>query len=309
MTETESETEFVRLSEEKLRRHHITLLEAISNQAARYNNKQLARILGNSESTVSEHLDNLTQSGYIEKKTDGINNYYELRRRGENVLRSVGDDFELDDRGHDVLYTFPIHRTTKEGFDETEFLVNKDMSGWGKQLTRQEESEVVVQINAGSSVTILVREVWANSPEAAAMFSYVVAERAVLHLIEDNSGLVVGTDGSGSVSPCRVSRQSHAITNETFAEVCAEFNISFSGAETEGRFEVDQSHGTPEIEFVHPDYAQQDFKRYKQLILGVLKGNISLTALRWLSENLEKLKKLTALDVESLEEDYGGQTV
>jgi DNA-binding MarR family transcriptional regulator len=284
MSKTESEPELRELPENKLREHHISLLEAISNHEIYLNNKQLAEIVDRAESTVSRHLANLSEANYISKKSDGVNNFYELKQRGENVLRSGGNEFELIDRGHGLMYTFPIKRAPKEGFDRQKFRVNENMSNWNWQLTRDYGSNAVAYINGEKSVSVMIKSVNGRSSEDVVLIGYFIAEDIIRELVQENPGLAIGEEFEGRLYPCEISKQSHAITNESFAKKAAEFNLHLTASDTDSLFEVDQSNNKPEIEFVHKNRAVEDYQRYETFITAFLEDRISVEPLEKLTE-------------------------
>jgi hypothetical protein len=56
-------------------------------------------------------------------------------------------------------------------------------------------------------------------------------------------------------------------------------------------FEVDRSHGIPEIEFTHPKKASLHFNRYKEFVEGVVEGRIDFMQMQ---KDIEDLKRAVA---------------
>src|SRR3990167_5488275 len=138
------------LQERNLKEVHYKILQAIQEEGVEANNIRIAERIGKATSTVSSHLSNLSFSGYIQKRSDGMNNFYEILQRGYHALRGKGSDSELKDRAHDIVLTFQIKRPPKTPLDSSKFIVNKSMRNWGKQLSRHENSNIVIHINGQS---------------------------------------------------------------------------------------------------------------------------------------------------------------
>ncbi len=273
------------LPEHKLRSHHKKLIELISDESNLYNLTQMSKILGKAISTISEHLKNLEYSGYIIIDSDGLSNFCKLTEKGKSILRSIRNNTEIIDRGHDILFTFPIQRTSKK-WSMGKFVTNKSMKNWSEQLTSGQGSNKTIQINGKSSITVLVKEVFASASEMAILRAYEIAERQILDLVSKNPGLVVGRECNGYVFVAKLSRQSHAIPNDCFAKYCFKIKRHIKGKETNGRFEVDASHGTPEIEFVDKKLAQGDYKKYVKFVEMIINGRIDPDKLEILCNSL-----------------------
>ncbi|MFO7794451.1 MAG: hypothetical protein R6V35_05770, partial [Candidatus Nanohaloarchaea archaeon] len=142
-----------------------------------------------------------------------------------------------------------------------------------------------------SSISIGIREVWARKSQNAVLIAYFIAEDAIRELMQEYPKLVVGRQGEGCIYPCRISKQSHAIQKDLFAKKSAEFNLHISNSDTEGLFEVDQSHGVPEIEFVDPDNAAELFKKYESFLSSLSDDAISVEALEHVSTLYDRIQE------------------
>jgi len=284
-------SEISSLPESKLKEFHIKLLRSIQNDSTKLNLSRLSEIIDRAPSTTSEHLNKLVKNEYLVKHNDGYNNWYELRERGRNFLQTMNACSEMLDRSHGLMLTFQIKRRPSNGFCEEDFIVNDGMKNWSTRLRKNISSNLVIYVNDKSSISIGIREVWARKSEHAVIIAYFIAEDVIRELMQEYPKLVVGRDGKGCMYPCRISKQSHAIQKDLFAKKSAEFNLHISNSDTEGVFEVDQSHGVPEIEFVDPDNAAELFKKYESFLSSLLDDAISVEALEHVSSLYDRIQE------------------
>ena len=117
------------------------------------------------------------------------------------------------------------------------------------------------------SLTIQVREVVANDPDAAVHFAFEKAISALGLFVAENPGLRVAWPHEA----CVIKQHHHALRKDAFAEIC-HGKLHIKTPSTDGLFEVDASNGRPEIEFVETKRAIADYLCYRDFVYSVITG-------------------------------------
>ncbi len=249
------------LTTEELKEKHIRILELVHDPVDR-SNKDIGRKIGLKRSAVSKHLRDLRRGGFIETER-GRTNTHTLLERGETALRGAGRLFKFRDRAHDILFKFSIGEGPggRIAADDTEVAWRNGL----RQSTIKSDRDTI-QLHGTESITILVKEVWADSPEGAVVRAFQQAEKRLLSLIEECPQIELERGVKGEIL-----KQSHAIPDDALAELCFRFGIHIQNHES--GIEIDASHGRPEIEFTDPQRAPEDYRRYRKQIESIAEGD------------------------------------
>lgn len=244
-----------------LKKHHKSILLHLSEGKTA---SQIAKILKKSESTISEHINNLEYSGFIKERLHSIFKCYDITKKGKDYVSAFfrGSDnkpnWYLIDRAHNIKLKCKIIRDIDDKYFSN--WKTKPMKNWIKY---SKEFNGVGVVKTPSTFNFQIpKSYYRDSKEAIANAGSLANE--VCNLLEDKfKGLVLDRF-------FEVSHQSHALVGDPVAQLANKNNVILQG----GRTELDCSE-YPEVEFTDKQYGAEDFEKYLNFVEPILQGKIS----------------------------------
>lgn len=246
----------------ELRRQHRLILLHLSQGLIA---KEIAKNIGKSQATVSEHIGNLVYSGFIKPAAKSSIRTYEFTQKGQDAIRLIFGRYQEKPnlfvvRAHNIKLKCPILKAPKE------FEVVLCSDGWEHRQTKEKfnwdayakKYGDVLVTKTSRSILFQLPIMYFKSSEEAKLEAFHIADEVCKILEEKYLGLKLGETELISID-C-------AIPNDPFAMLCKMSNFSYR----DSGLVVDASTGNPEIEFVGKDsvdYCVKYIKFIKEKIL------------------------------------------
>lgn len=221
--------------------------------------------------SLNYHLLNLEFSGFLRSFRDGRDTRFQLTSKGEEFLKPIvrsgfpgshvtyatnrlGGSDESFDRCHSIYIKSPIVRMpAEEDMLKFGFQKGDHMRNWGQHYYGMRLEHCSVQATPRMFLFFL-DEIFACNAHVATMLAFELVADAIAKLQDALPKLVLGEPERLAI----MVRQHHALQDDILAHRCRHERISIAT----DRFEIDSSKGEPELEFVDPVEAPEDFEKY-----------------------------------------------
>jgi len=239
--------------------------------------QDISRKYKTSYKALNGRFNKLEKLGHIVKTDYNLSKEFSVSNAGLLFLNPVGGPRRdiIINRAHNLLFKCKITHRPEYAF-KVGFHVNADVKNWSNpQYYKTLKNGTHIQ-TSDNHITVRVREINCYDSDIAVMQAFSEVCEVLSDLMIKYKPLKLAYPDS----VVNLIQQHHAIKNKVISELVQEFDIKYK----DSRIQVDNSKGTPEIEFIHPKKAQGDFMQVVGFLRIIAEGK---------------------LDIERLVEDYG----
>jgi DNA-binding MarR family transcriptional regulator len=224
---------------------------------------KIAKETQKSNSTISEHINNLIFSGFINEEINSSIKIYKLTNKGLDYLSAFLKGYDIKpnwymlDRAHNIVLKAKIIRNCDSNFEDWK---KHNLNNWTKYYKNYDG--VIVSKTPKNFLFQLPKAYYKNRDEVFLYAGMILSQ--ICDLLEEEYPLLKID------RKFKILSQSHALVGDPVAQIAKKNNVVLQG----GRIEIDASQ-FPEIEFVDKYYSSDDFESYVNFTTSVLDNKIS----------------------------------